>query len=122
MRPTSRPIVLIAALLLLAAPAAWACGEVLSAMACCPLMDAMPSGNCHGQGDLAMDCCATDSSSDPMAAPPADGARPSPAPVGLVSSAILPARAAAQPRIAAPELSSRIHDLGRYTLFSSFLL
>jgi hypothetical protein len=115
--------------LLLAAPAAWACGEVgATAMSPCPMGEmphrsgSMGTVTCHDDGPMSEGCCDVRSAPEPMQA------------LTLGSTELLPALEvrdhqqgaplglAALPQQCPPADALRLHDLGRYTLFSSFLL
>ncbi len=105
--------------LLFAAPAAWACGEVMAMSSACP-MDESPEGMaCHEGQMTSMDCCSVQPVPDPTVATSltkATQAATLTEPVGTASLSI-PSRP-----VAAPGRSPSADDLGRYTLFSCFLL
>ena len=107
--------------LLFAAPAAWACGELIAMTSECPMAESMVGSMCSGSGPVSMDCCV---------------ARPAPEPMQSLSMgrathlvALEPVERLAeqssqllQPPVATPAGPLAACDLGRYTLFSSFLL
>lgn len=134
MRSLNRLTALCVGVLLLAAPAAFACGELgAMVMSQCPMADAPMNATaemshsadtsmCHKAGAMAKDCC---------------DARPAPEPMQAMSfetAKLLAALEVTDPRMMAvaapaclrphstPADALRLHDLGRYTLFSSFLL
>lgn len=109
-------------LLLFAAPAAWACGELAAAMACCPDSEPVDTSTCHGTSQASMDCCTMDSAPEPRQATELR----SPTLITVLEISDLESgtatTSAASRADTAPAQSSLLHELGRYTLFSSFLL
>ncbi len=123
MRRLNRLIALCVGALLLAAPAAWACGELGAMTPQCP-MTAMQGSTgtsmCHDGGRMSEDCCDFASASEPMQALSVDNAKLLMAPEVTDLRVVAPLAPAALPPHSADAL--RPPDLGRYTLFSSFLL
>ena len=140
MRRLHRCTVLCVGVLLLAAPGAFACGE-LGAMATsrCPMADAMTdamaemsesmgstmgstgTSKCHDSGQMSNDCCEVRSAPEPMQARSFEIAKLLVSLEATDLQGVSPLTPAALPR-ATPADDFRLHGLGRYTLFSSFLL
>ncbi len=122
MRRLNRLTALVLGLLLFAAPAAWACGELAAAMACCPEAEPVDMSMCHGASQASMDCCTMDSVPEPRQATELR----TPILITVLEAADqelgAPKTSAASREDTAPARSSLLHELGRYTLFSSFLL
>jgi hypothetical protein len=121
MRRLSTLTALILGALLFAAPVAQACGELVAMTPKCPMAKAMASSKCHGGGEVPMDCCEVRSAPEPMQAVALAAAKPLPI-LEASSLQTVSVAAVAQRPSSAPADSSRFHGLGRYTLFSSFLL
>ncbi len=114
--------------LLLAAPAAFACGEVGAMTSQCPMgeMGEMPgpmgTSICHGSGQMSEDCCDIRSAPEPMQALSYESAKLLTALQVIDLQVVVPlAPAALAPHPTSAD-AFRPPDLGRYTLFSSFLL
>ena len=125
MRHLNRFTVLCVAVLLLAAPSAFACGELGAMLTSpCPMAEMSQSRGtspCHDANQMAEDCCNIQSAPESMQALSFESVKL------LVSlevtdlQVVAPLAPAAMPH-ATPADAFRLHDLGRYTLFSSFLL
>ena len=116
---------LFLAVLLLAVPAAWACVELDEMSSNCPMADmdqSMDPSLCHGGGQLTDDCCDGESPPESVQALSSDSTRL----LVALDLARLPAACPPEPEFVrsgtAPPDDSRFHSLGRYTLFSAFLL
>lgn len=122
MRRLNRLTALALGLLLVAAPATWACGELSGSMACHPDTRPVTMSGCHGMSQASIDCCSFESATEPRQA---TGLR-SPTLITVLEASDQelghPRTSAASREDTAPARSSRLHELGRYTLFSSFLL
>ncbi len=108
--------------LLFAAPAAWACGELMAMTSECPMA---PSNEDSTRGDSAqvpMDCCVVRPASEPMRALSFARASHLAALKAIDRLVVEPLAPAVQPPVATPAGPLAACDLGRYTLFSSFLL
>ena len=133
MRRLIRLTALALGVLLLAAPAAWACCELGAtvtpkcqmASKCPPVAEmagSMETSICHDDGQMAKNCCDARSTPEPTQALPFESAKL------LVAFEVTDLRVvaslapAALPLLSTPADAFRLHDLGRYTLFSSFLL
>jgi hypothetical protein len=122
MRRLNRFTALALGLLLFAAPAAWACGQLTAMMACCPDAEPVDMSMCHGTSQASIDCCTMESAPEPRQA---SELRTSNLITVLEASDLesgTPTTSAASRADTAPAQSSLLHELGRYTLFSSFLL
>ena len=120
MRRLNRLTAVVAVALLSPAPAVWAHGESGGAMACCPASQPADSPICHGGQSASMDCCTVRSA--PVQAVSVQSAKLLAQPLALpadVAQTVSGTRSGAE---TVPAHSSRLHELGRYTLFSSFLL
>jgi hypothetical protein len=82
---------------------------------------AMASSKCYGGSKAPMDCCEVRSAPEPMQAVSLVSARSLPI-LEASSLQTVPAATVAQRPSSVPADSSRFHDLGRYILFSSYLL
>ena len=111
-------------MLLFAAPAAWACDEFGTMPPQCPMgemAESMGSSMCHDDGDrMAEDCCDITSTPEPMQALSVENPEFLSVPQVTDLQVVAPLAAAAPTLHSADAL--RPPDLGRYTLFSSFLL
>ena len=126
MRRLSHLTALCVGMLLLAAPAAWACGELGGMASGCPMsgeMQApMATSMCHDCGQMSKDCCEVRSAPEPVPALSFESAKMLAAlevtdlQIGALTAPV------ARPSPTPLADSFRLHDLGRYTLFSSFLL
>ncbi len=119
----TRLIAVLAAALLLATPAAWACGELLAAMDCCDDMAPMHHADkpkCHVGGDEEMTCCAKAPASDPVEATAFPGDHRVALEISV--SPVAESHRVAQPQAGGPAGPPRAQDLARYTLFSALLL
>jgi hypothetical protein len=121
MRRLSSLTALILGALLFVAPVAQACGELAAMTPKCPMAKAMASSECHGGSEAPMDCCEVRSAPKPMQAVSLESARPLPI-LEASSLQAVPAATVAQRPSSSPADSSRFHELGRYILFSSYLL
>lgn len=134
MRRSNRFTALCVGVLLLAAPAVFACGE-LGAMTTsnCSMSEAMGEMSesmsstmgtaiCHDSDQMSDDCCDVRSAPEPMEALSFESARLlTVLEATELRVAVSPAPAAVPLR--APSADAfRLHELGRYTLFSSFLI
>lgn len=124
MRRLSRFTALCIGVLLLAAPAAFACGDLGAMMTSqCPMAEVLRSPDtsmCHDSGQISNDCCDVRSAPEPMQALSFESAKLLTA--LEVTDLQVVALPAALPPHSTPADAFRLHDLGRYTLFSSFLL
>ncbi len=128
MRRLTRLTALCVGVLLLAAPAAWACGEFGGTVTSkCPMAEmsemsgSMGTSICHGNGQMSKDCCDVRSAPEPTQALSFESAKFLTA-LEVTDLQVVAPLAAALPLHSTPEDAFRLHDLGRYTLFSSFLL
>jgi len=124
----NRPIrytALCVGVLLLAVPAAWACGEFGAMAAQCPMSErteSMGTSMCHDGGQMPEVCCDLTSAAEPMQALSVENAKL------LAAFEVTDLQEVAPPALVALPLHSTSvdafwpRDLGRYTLFSSFLL
>lgn len=117
-------------LLLLTTPAAFACEEFGAMMSSkCPMADSMAEMSdsvemspCHGAGQVAEDCCDVRSAPEPTQALSSESVKV----LTTLEATDLHLVAPLSP--AAPSLRTTsadafcLHELGRYTLYSSFLL
>lgn len=126
MRRLTRFTALFAGLLLLAAPTAFACGEIVAMASQCPMAEktemaeAMDPAMCHDSGQMTEGCCDVRSAPDSLQA------------LSFESARLLTALDATDLRAVVPPAALPLHltsvdafgksDLERYTLFSSFLL
>jgi hypothetical protein len=135
MKTLSRLTALSVCALLLASPAAFGCGGPAMMAADCPMVgmdgmgemaDSMPSSmagsSCHESDQMAEDCCDVEPAPEPIQAPRFETVKL----LIALEAADLPVNATLAPPVrpqdwAAPD-SLRELDVGRYTLFSSFLL
>ena len=124
MSVVQRSVAACIALLLLGAPAAFACGELGSGAAHCsmPEMSAsMAMAPCHQDDQMSRDCCDMGSSPDPIRPPAVEGSK-----LLLVSEALDLTAANLVPPT--DEKVGPARDVGglaflqRYTLFSAYLL
>lgn len=125
MRHRDGLIELFLAVLLLAVPAAGVCLELDEMSSNCPMVEmgqSMDASLCHGSGQLTDDCCDEE-------APPESTTALSSESTKLLTSldiAHLPALVPPSPQLVRPGIAppddSRWQSLGRFTLFSSFLL
>lgn len=128
MTSLTRFIALCVGMLLLAVPAAFACGELGAMSPDCPMaeMGEMPGQTgtsiCHGSGQMSEDCCDIRSAPEPMQALSYESAKLLTALQVVDLPVVAPIAPAAMPLHSTPADAFRLHDLGRYTLFSSFLL
>lgn len=128
MRRPIRLSALFAGLLLLAVPAVWACEELAGMMPNCaqgemagPATSKAPAGaSCHRSGQPLMDCCLAHPSSEPAQSTAVESVRVSSATASTAApagtQALLPHRAAAEPRLA------RWRGAKSYALFACYLL
>lgn len=125
MRNAARLTALLLAIALAVAPAAGACCEADAAASGCPMQttgELVEAPPCHGGDRLAADCCEIERAPAPVAAGSAEGpesAVPLAAVVARVVAVPAPVGDAAR---SSPPRAGALHDLGRYTLHSSFLL
>jgi hypothetical protein len=115
--------------LLLAAPAAWACGEFGATVTSkCPMAEmsemsgSMGTSICHDNGQMSKDCCDVRSAPELTQALSFESAKLLTALEVTDLQVVAPIAPAALPPHSTPADASCLHDLGRYTLFSSFLL
>jgi len=124
MKHLIRLTALCVGLLLLAAPVVWACGEFSAMTPQCPMTemtDTMGTSMCHDAGQMS-DCCDVTSAPEPMQALSVESAKLL---MALEVTDLQVAAALAPAALLLRSMSAeafRQHDLGRYTLFSSFLL
>ncbi|NNE47713.1 MAG: hypothetical protein HKN37_13750 [Rhodothermales bacterium] len=126
MKRLNRYIAFCAGVLLLAAPAAWACGQIgeMSAECDMPEMAGSMGGTamCHDGGQMADDCCDVGPAPDTAQAISFQSLKLLTTLVAVdLQEVAPPAPAALSPDLLSAD-GFRLHDLGRYTLFSSFLL
>lgn len=130
MTSLTRFTALCVGMLLLAVPAAFACGELSAMTSQCPMaemaeMGEMPGSTgtsiCHDGGQMTEDCCDMRSAPEPMQALSYESAKLLTALEVTDLQLVAPIAPAAPPHSTPPD-GFRLHDLGRYTLFSSFLL
>ena len=131
MRRLNRFTALGVGVLLLAAPAAFACGELGAMASGCPMAEmaemaemtgSMGISKCHDSGPISEDCCDVRSAPEPTQALSFESLKLLTAlEVTDLQVEALPALAGL-PRQSMPADAFRLHELGRYTLFSSFLL
>lgn len=126
MRRLNRYIALCVGALLFAAPAAFACGEIVAMTSQCSMAEmpemaeSMGTSSCHDSGQMTLGCCDIRSALDPVQA------------LSFQSARLLTALDATDLRAVVPLAALPLHltsvdafgksDLERYTLFSSFLL
>jgi hypothetical protein len=137
MRSLNRFTALGVGVLLLAAPAASACGDLGVMIPGCPMaeMAEMPEMSqmaemagstgrspCHSAGEVGDDCCKVRSAPEPTQALSFASAKLLTVLEVTDLQVVAPLAPAAQPPHFTPADASRLHDLGRYTLFSAFLL
>ncbi|MCH7665210.1 MAG: hypothetical protein IH936_04685 [Acidobacteria bacterium] len=137
MRRLNRFTVVCVGVLLLAAPAAFACGELGSmATSRCPMVDAMAeisesigsatgstgTSICHDSGQMSNDCCDARSAPEPMQARSFESVKLLVSLEATDLQVVAPLAPAALPHATPAADAFHLHDLGRYTLFSSFLL
>lgn len=125
----TRSTALCVGVLLLAAPAAWACGEFgAMVMSPCPMAEmskmsgSMGALTCHGNGPMSKRCCDVRPAPEPTQASTFESTERLPAPEVTGHQQVAPLGAMALPLQYPPADALRLHELGRYTLFSSFLL
>lgn len=131
MRSPNRLTALCVGVLLLAAPAAFACGELGAMMTSqCSLAeiiekaeaDETAASMCHSAGQMSADCCDVRTGPERVQASSVESLRLLAA-LELAGVQIVTLPAFADPlRESVPVDASRLHKLGRYTLFSSFLI
>ena len=123
MRRLNRLTALCAGVLFLATPAAWACSELGSMASDCPMAGHDDIAICHEVGTASVDCCQVRPAPEAVQACSLESARPQESPPAAdVLPVVTPQAPLAQRANGPPGESSRLHDLGRYILFSSFLL
>jgi hypothetical protein len=125
MRRLNRLAALCVGVLLLAAPAAWACGELGAMTSQCPMpemTESMGTSMCHDDGQMSEDCCDLTSAPEPMQASSFESAKLLTALEVTDLQVVAPPAPAVLPRHSTSADAFRPPDLGRYTLFSSFLL
>ncbi len=131
MRRLNRFTALCVGVLLLAAPSAFACGELGAMMPSqCSMAEKIEMAEtaetctsmCHDGGQMSADCCDVRSAPEPIPALSVESVKLLTAlEVTAVQIVALPASAVLL-RQFAPAHAFRLHELGRYTLFSSFLI
>ncbi len=143
-RRFDRFVALFVGALLLAAPAVGAsCGDTGPMAPRCPMPEtagmpgpagaahaghaveaAAPAGAtpCHGAAPVPQDCCDVRSAPEPIEALSFEGPRPIRALESVGSQVQAPLPPAAAPQRTASAIADRLHDPGRCTLYSSFLL
>ena len=130
MRFIANIAVSVLAVLLLAAPAVWACCDAGTMASPCPMGSMQQDAGaamsmtmpCHAGDRMSADCCDLEWAPTPVATRALEVAPPLVAldvRAPLLMAPPLPVDPTAR---SAPPRSSRLHDLGRYTLFSAFLL
>ena len=126
MTSLTRLTALCVGVLLLAAPAVWACGELglMSSECDMPEMAGSMSGTsmCHDGGQMSDECCDVESAPEPLQAVPFESIEL----LTTLKAADLQVAASLAPDVLPPHSMPvdgfRLHDLGRFALFSSFLL
>ena len=113
--------VLIVVVVLLGPPVVSACAGLAVSMSCCPESEAQ-GRSCHTPHTMSLDCCTVEPLQDPPAA------------AGVATSDVMLVSVSPSPGTIAPgedsvgstdlpmTCSSVLHELGRFTLFSAFLL
>ena len=115
---------LIVGVMLLAAPAAWTCGELGAMAPRCPMTEmaeSMGTSPCHSSDRMSKDCCDMRSDPEPIGVLSIEGVKLLRTLHAIDPQVVEPAPAAL-PSLSTHADAFRLHDLGRYTLFSSFLL
>ncbi len=82
----------------------------------------MGTSICHGNGQMSKDCCDVRSAPEPTQALSFKSAKLLTALEVTDLLVVVPVAPTALPPHSTPADAFRLHDLGRYTLFSSFLL
>ena len=89
----------------------------------CPMAESSGTTICDEDGAASMDCCEFRPAPEPVQASSLESVRPSSSlDTAELEPVARPHERRSQSVGRAPADSSRLHDLGRYTLFSSFLL
>jgi hypothetical protein len=128
MRRLTRLTALCVGVLLLAAPAAFACGELGTMTSRCPMAEmadmsgSMGTSICHDSGQMSKDCCGLPSTPEPIKALSFEGAKLLTALEVTDLEVAAPLTPPGPPPHSTPVDAFHLHDLGRYTLFSSLLL
>jgi hypothetical protein len=128
MNPAFRIIALCIGVLLLATPTAFGCAGPAMMAADCPMVEmagmagSMAGPSCHETDRMAEDCCDVEPAPEPVQAPSFETVKLFVALEAMDRSTMATVIPPVQPlnRVAAGSFSEC--DVGRYTLFSSFLL
>ena len=86
------------------------------------MMQSMETSNCHSSGEMSMDCCSARSAPEPMRTLSVGSARLLTVLVATDYDVVAQLTPAGLPPHSTSADAFRLHGLGRYTLFSSFLL
>lgn len=130
MKKRQRLVAIFALGILIAAPTVWGCeqGDTQScSMSACPMMDAKDSSDCQeprepAEHNASVACCDTPRDQEPATIETLSGLDSRTTPIPHLAGHIETRPPARPPDTLFEVISSRQHELGRFTLFSSYLL